>query len=121
MAAEREKIEVERRAVQEAREKAEREEFERQAKITAEREAKERAEQERIEAEQERIREEERKAAEAARIEALRPDIEKVTLFAKKLRDIEIPVVADESVRLELYRALIEIGQLADRLEALAD
>lgn len=78
--AEREAVEVERRAVAAERERAERAEFERQAKIKAEAAAVEQAERARLAA-----------AERQAKIDALRPDIEKVRAFAQAIRDLPAP------------------------------
>ena len=91
--AEQEKLDAERRKIEAERQAAERAEFERQAKIKAECEAKERAERERIAAEQRKVEQERQAAAERARVEALRPDREKIAEWANQLRAIYMPDV----------------------------
>lgn len=105
MARERAELEAERRALSEARERAEREEFERLARIRAEEEAKERAERERVAAEEARLAEAERQAAHQRRVEALKPDTEKLHEFAKRIRALEAPELATDEAREELQRA----------------
>lgn len=105
MARERAELEAERRALSEARERAEREEFERLARIRAEEEAKERAERERVAAEEARLAEAERHAAHQRRLEALRPDAEKLHEFAKRIRALEAPELATDEAREELQNA----------------
>lgn len=110
LAAERKRFEAEAREkqrIEDERLAAERAELERQRKeqaaaqakidaenrrIADERIAKERAEQ----AERNRIAEAERKAAEAARMEALRPDREKLLAVAAAIRAIAIPEVSPD-------------------------
>jgi hypothetical protein len=86
--AEREAIETERRAVAAEKERLDRLEFERQAAITAEANARAKAEEERVAAEEARIAQAEREAAALARLEALRPDREKLRMFARQIRSL---------------------------------
>lgn len=99
-AREKQRLEAERLAAERAElDRQRKEQAEAQAKIDAEnrriaddRSAKERAEQ----AERERIKAAERKSAEAARIESLRPDREKLMGVVTAIRAIEIPEVSAE-------------------------
>jgi fused signal recognition particle receptor len=95
---EREAIEVQRKAVQAERDKLAREEFLRQSKIREEHEAAERSKQEQLEAERVAAikAEQERlaliaEAEEKARIEAMKPDIEKIRAFGDVLRLLPFP------------------------------
>lgn len=133
-AAERRRIEEERAAAEEAA-KAERERLAKEAQELKEREARaaaieaarERAERDRIErerAEQEARERKEREAkeaegrriAEAIRIEALKPDREKLLDFAERIRDVPAPEVASEEARSALSSA---VGQITIALSVL--
>jgi len=116
--AERAQLAEERRAVEEARQKAERAEFERQARIKAEEEAKAKAERDRIAAEEARIAELERKADEQRRLEALRPDVEKLRAFAASLRALPRPSLTTEAARAELDSANVGLESIALDIEA---
>lgn len=96
---EREAIEAERRAVAAERERAEREEFERQARVKAEEDAKIKAERDRVEA-----------AELQARIEAVKPDLEKVRAFALSIRALVPPKVKSKKVAAFL---VVVVGTLA--------
>lgn len=116
-AAERRKLEDEKRAFEEKRRQAEREEIERQAKIKAEKDAAEAAERRRQreaeEAERRRIAEEQRQAAiraEAARIESLKPDAEKLADWAAKLKAMPLPDVQST----EAADAVIDAAEAMD-------
>ena len=92
------KIDEERRKLEAEKARLEREEFERQAKVKAEQEAREKlareqAEQARLEAERK-----EREAAEAARREAMKPDLQKLREYAAALEAVPIPSVTDAAV-----------------------
>lgn len=91
-------IEAERRAVAAEREAQERAELERQAKARAEQEA---AERERREAE-------------------LRPDLDKVAAFAKKIRALKAPVLVDITLAENLDTALDRLEKVALYLDSLA-
>ena len=114
--AERERLEVERRELAEAKARAEREEAERQARIRAEQEAKERAERERIEAEEAALREKERQAEHARRLEALRPDNEKLRAWSEELLAIRGPELRDEAAREVVADALSWIGRAREEI-----
>lgn len=114
---EREVLEAERRAVAEAREKAERAEFERQARLKAEHEAKAKAERDRVAAEEARVAEAERLAAAAARLDALRPDVEKVATFAAMIRAIEAPTVSTDEARAWIDIAMKSLADTASLLD----
>jgi chromosome segregation ATPase len=84
---EREKIEAERKAVEDEKRRIAQEEFERQAKEKAEREAREKVEREAAEAKAAA----ERAEADRIRLEALRPDKEKLAAFGKAINRVEQP------------------------------
>jgi hypothetical protein len=102
---EREAIEAQRKAVQAERDRLHREEFLRQSKIREEQEAAERLKQEQLEAERVAAikAEQERlaliaEAEEKARIEAIKPDIEKIRAFGDVLRLLPFPdCVSDDA------------------------
>jgi chromosome segregation ATPase len=119
--AEEERIAEERRQLEEAKRKVEREEAERQAKIRAEQEAKERAERERVEAEERRVAEIERQAQLAKRLEALRPDKEKLLKFAEALLQIELPECAEPEAKAAVEKARIALGNIVIELESFGE
>ncbi len=92
--AERDAIETVRRAVEAERQKAERAEFERQAKIKAESEAVEKAERDRLAA-----------AERQARLDALKPDLEKVRAFAESIRAL---VLTAPKLRTKVGKSLMD-------------
>lgn len=99
-----------------AREKAEREEFERQAKIRAEADAKAQAERDRVAAEEARVAEAERQAENARRLEALKPDREKMRSAATAISALRRPAVASTEATSELDSVFAQLASLADRL-----
>ncbi len=104
--AEREALEAERRAVAEEREKNEQIERERQARIKAEADAAARAEADRL-AEIER----------QARLDAFKPDAQKIGSFAVTLRKVRAPDVrTDEGKRLAAW-AIQAISDVATQLD----
>lgn len=120
LAAQRAELEAQARAVREKEEAAVRAEAERQAAIKAEEEAKVAAARAVVEAEERKAAEE----AEAARLEALRPDIEKVRAFAGVIRSISIGPLPDveskeanEAIGWALSRMRDQAGKVADALE----
>jgi chromosome segregation ATPase len=112
------RLERQREELRLERERQERAEFERQAKIRAEEEAKVRMERERVEAEEARRREEERQAEHARRIEAMKPDIERVRDFGRELLTLAIPDVQAHEAREILDIAWNDIRAIAAELEA---
>lgn len=103
------KIDAERKRI-EAEQQAERD---RLAKIESDRLAA-------IQAEADRVAEEKRLAEEAARLEALKPDKEKLTAFAAKLRGIKTPELSTEEGSNLLVVAMIDVNRIADRLTSWA-
>jgi hypothetical protein len=100
---EREAIEAQRKAVQAERDELDRQEFLRQSKIREEHEAAERAKQERMEAERIAADKAEQErlaliaaAEEAARLDAMKPDVEKIRAFGDMLRLLAYPVLSTE-------------------------
>jgi colicin import membrane protein len=132
LAVERARLAVERsewESQQLAARQAQREIDERQERARREIEAARRA----IEAEQaasaeaERLRlaavatvaeEEKRAAEEAARVEALRPDLDKVLRLAAQIRQLEIPLVQTREARARLATARLRLATIAAALEA---
>ncbi len=103
------KIDAANKKLDEKKQRLEREEFERQAKIKAEEEAKEKA----MIANLERIEREEAQATEKARQEALKPDKEKLIRFADELIDIVYPQIKSAKAQKIISGAgkkLVEIG-----------
>lgn len=91
--AERQAIEAERRAMQAEKEKADRVEFERLAKLKAEQDARDNLERERLAAEGARKLAEAEAVAERARLDAIRPDAGLLSDFAAALRAVPRPNV----------------------------
>lgn len=109
LAAERRQLEEERRAIEEQRRQAETEEAERQARIRAEEEAKARADQERLEAEER-----------ARRLEAMRPDVEKVRAYGEHLVALaeDVPEVWSDEAQEALAWAVAELQRVSKGLRA---
>lgn len=103
---ERDAIERERQKVVAEREKAERAEFERKAKVKAEKEAAENAERERIAA-----------AKRQARLDALRPDVEKISSFAETIRGLVPPKTKSTEARTTIEAAVNALANIAIDLE----
>lgn len=97
--AQRAELERQAREVREREEAAALAEAARVAKETAEREAAEKAERDRIAVEEARAAEVARAAAERARLDALRPDVEKLAAYAADLRAVPVPEVASVEAR----------------------
>lgn len=124
IAAERARLDEERAEIERRRVESDRAEAERQATIRAEQEAKERAERlaieakareaERLEAER-RIHEEEDKAR--ARVEALRPDAEKLAAYASALVAVERPTLATEDGQAALSELVRALGEACSRAQ----
>lgn len=111
-------IESERRRVNAERQAQERAEFERQTRIKAEQEAKAKAEREAREAEERRIAEAERKEADRKRMEALRPDLDKVAAFADLIAAIQPPSVGSEQSRAVVELAMKRLTHTAGELKS---
>lgn len=109
---EREAIEAQRRAVEVEREKAGRAEFERLAKVRAEAEAVAKVERDRLEA-----------AERQARIDALRPDLEKVRQFAQAIRNLAqaAPKSRTKEGKALIAGAVTGLGAVAVAVDAEAD
>lgn len=103
---EREALDAERRRVEAERAAAERVEFERQAAIKAEQDARERVEREQIEA-----------ATRKAKLDALRPDIEKALAFAQAIRNLTAPTLKSKHAKAVISRASDGLLALATALE----
>jgi DNA repair exonuclease SbcCD ATPase subunit len=105
--AEREALEADRRAVQAERERAERAEAERLENV--------KREEERIaQAESDRLAEEER----LARIEALRPDLEKLGKLADRIRMVASPSLKSDDAKAIAKSALAQLEGVAQLLDA---
>lgn len=104
--AERDALDAERRAVEAERARAEREEFERQARIKAEADAAAKVEQDRIDA-----------LERQARLDALRPDLEKVDAFTAALRAVPVPKVKSKKLAALLADGAAGVAAVADRID----
>lgn len=105
--AERAVVEKERRAVAAAKEKSEREEFERKAKVKAEADAKAKAE-----------RDELARLEREKRIAALRPDVEKVRAFAASVRDLPRPMLKAKKLVPLMAAADVALAAVVSDLES---
>ena len=83
-----------------------------EAKEKAEREAKERAEQE----ERDRVARERAEADEAARVEALKPDKDKLLNMAGTLNDIQWPIVSSVNAQMILKTAREGVARIANEI-----
>jgi chromosome segregation ATPase len=109
------------RELAEAKTKAEHDEAVRQAKIQAEKETAERLERERIEAEERRVREVERQAELARRLDALKPDVEKVRAFAQTISELSAPAVQSAEAQQAVAVAMAALVDVVNGLQAFAD
>jgi NADH dehydrogenase [ubiquinone] 1 alpha subcomplex assembly factor 7 len=107
------KLDAARAEVQRQRRDTARLEAERLAKLEADRQA----EVARKEAEEAAVREAERQAAIRARLDALRPDAEKLYSYAGRIRAIDVPTVASEEARRAVTETIDALAQIAGRLE----
>lgn len=112
------KIDEAKAEVEAAKRKQEQEERERQIKIQAEKDAAERIERERIAAEERKAAQELAAAAERARIEAARPDVEKINGFAQVLSTIALPDVKTQAAEVFVDRLRGHLVQLAKECAA---
>ena len=113
---EREKLDAEKRKIEMEKAKAE-------ALAEGKRIAEERAEQIRRDAEEkarreadEKIRKEAEAKAEAERLEALKPDKEKLLIFAGQISAIQVPVLKTEEAQKQLSRAVSLVDEAVDVL-----
>jgi hypothetical protein len=111
--AEERKLAAERAALEAQRRETERLEQERLARI----QAAEEAERARIAAEEAAVKERERQAAIAARLEALKPDAEKLKAFAAQIRAMTLPDVQDEEAKHLAKRVMARLIAVAWQLE----
>jgi chromosome segregation ATPase len=103
-----EQVATERQAMEDFRLAFERDERERQAKIQAERELAEYV-----------VREEKRLAAHMARLEAMKPDVEKVHAYAQVIRNFPKPAPVDsKEAMLAIDEAMAGLEAMAIKLEA---
>lgn len=119
--AERAELERQQRELAEAKAKAEREEAARQAKIQAEKDAAEQAERDRIAAEEARVAEAERQAELARRLEALKPDCQKIQAFAEKIGELCPPDVKDPQAAEVVAAAALDLADIVKTLELFAN
>jgi hypothetical protein len=118
-AAAQRKLDAEREAVRLERERVERAELERVTKERTERETRERIERERVAAEAAANAKAEREAAEHARVEAMRPDVEKLRLLAKAIRGLFMPPdLATQEARAAVAVAEFNLQTIAEELES---
>lgn len=107
--AERDRLDAERRAVSAERERADRAEFERQARIKADADAAAKAEADRVAA-----------AERQARLDALKPDVEKVRAFAQAIRALPVPKARTKEGKTWIATAVATLESAAAGLETLA-
>jgi hypothetical protein len=91
-----------------------------QNRVKLEQEAREQAERERIAAEEAKVAELERQAKLAERLEALKPDCQKLRDFAATLRALPLPEVSAPELWSDLNDITDTVLGCADRLETLA-
>lgn len=94
---EQRKIDEAKAEIEAAKRKQEQDERERLIRIQAEKDAAERIEREQRAAAERKAAQERAEAAEKARIEAARPDVEKINAFAKTIDRVALPDVTTES------------------------
>jgi len=116
-AKERERVEAERRKLDQERIRMEREEAERKAKARAEEEAKARAEAQKLQDEERAKAEAERERAEAERIEALKPDREKLLAFARRIRATKAPTCQTQEATALVVIVMKHVMEAAKYLE----
>lgn len=116
-AKERERVEAERRKLDQERLRLEREEVERQAKARAEEEAKARAEAQKRHDDERAKAEAERAKIEADRIEALKPDREKLLAFAKRIRATKAPTCQTQEATALVVIVMKRVLEAAEYLE----
>ena len=132
----REKMAAEQKSLDDARIAAERAEADRVAKAKREEEAKAQAERERLarieaaeqerlrierearEAEEARVAELERQAALAARLEALKPDRQKLSEYRKTLLAVDLPELADSEAQVVLAKFVSDLVDISAPLES---
>lgn len=117
LAAQRAELERAQSELKEAREKADREEFERQTRIQAEKDAAAQAERDRLAAEEARVAAAERQAELARRLEALKPDAEKLWAFAASINTLTAPEVQSDEARQALDAALAALVDVTTALD----
>lgn len=107
------KIDDAKAEVEAAKRKQEQEERERQIRIQAEKDAAERIEREQKAAAERKAAQERAEAAERARIEAARPDVEKIRAFALTLDRIPLPDVTTQAGEVFVDRIRTALIQLS--------
>lgn len=114
-------LDEERRKLDAEKQRLDREEFDRHAKLKAEQEARDKLEAERKE--QERLAKEkaERDAAEEARKEAMKPDLEKLRDYVVALEAVPIPSVSDPAVYQIVLNMTGEVERMCQRVESWID
>jgi chromosome segregation ATPase len=117
-ASEMKRLSDERAALEAEKFAAERAERERREKQLAEEQAKQRAEQLAREAEEYRVAEAERQAALAARLEALKPDREKLFAYSVALLEVTCSELKDDEAKAFLVAFQDDLAELTFKLEA---
>jgi hypothetical protein len=107
------KIDDARAEVEAAKRKQEQSEREAAIKLQAEKETAERIERERIAAEERKAAQERAAAAEKARVESLRPDVEKINAFALTLQRVAMPDVTTQAGEVFVDRIRTALVQLS--------
>lgn len=121
IAAQRAEIERAQAELKAAREQAEREEFERQTRIRLETEAREQAERDRVADEEARVAKAERQTELARRLDALKPDVEKIRAFANTIGELRAPAVAAAEAQEAIAIAVASLADIVNRLDRFAN
>lgn len=112
--AERERMQAEREAIEAEKARLAREQFDRDESDRKKREAEELAERQRLAA----IEAEEQRKAELSRLEALKPDKEKLLAFALSISLLEIPVLKTDEAKICLAGCLESLTKINMALKA---
>jgi chromosome segregation ATPase len=112
-------VEAQARAIRDREEAAARVEAQRQAAARAEQEAREQAERDRVAAEEAAAAEVARAAAEAVRLEALRPDVTKLHIYAGAIRGLadSAPAVQSDEARAAVLWVAGRLATIAGQIE----
>jgi len=111
------KLEEKRNAIEAQRQAAERAEFERVTKVKAEAEAKAKIETDRIDAEKKAAEHKAWQESERLRLDAMKPDIEKVHAFAKAVRSLSCPGLKSDDARNAVRIATTQLAEIAEVLD----
>lgn len=109
------KIDDAKAEIEAAKRKQDQEERERQIRIQAEKDAAERIEREQKAAAERKAAQERAEAAERMRIEAARPDVEKINAFGHELAALVLPQVGDDKALFFVAHLRAELSEIAER------